>query len=80
VVAGDQGTAHASAAGTGNFTSLVSLSVSAGPAGITPSFLSQQIAPGSGTRLSFGVAPSVPAGTYAFTVTGLAQIDGRPVS
>jgi RHS repeat-associated protein len=77
VVAGDQGLAQILAAGTGSFTSLVSLSVSPGPTGITPSFLSSQIAPGSGTRLSFGVAPSVPAGTYAFTVTGVAQIDGR---
>jgi YD repeat-containing protein len=77
VVAGDQGLAQILAAGTGSFTSLVSLSVSAGPGGITPSFLSPQIAPGSGTRLSFGVAASVPAGTYAFTVTGVAQIDGR---
>ncbi len=77
VVAGDQGLAQIQAAGTGSFTSLVGLSVSAGPAGITSSFLSPQIAPGSGTRLNFGVAPSVAAGIYAFTVTGLAQIDGR---
>jgi len=77
VVAGDQGLAQIQAAGTGSFTSLVGLSVSAGPAGITPSFLSPQIAPGSGTRLSFGVGASVVAGTYGFTVTGVAQIDGR---
>jgi RHS repeat-associated protein len=77
VIAGDQGTAQVSAAGAGSFTSLVALSVSAGPTGVTSTLLQPAVAPGGITAVRFGVASTVAAGTYAFTVTGQAQVDGQ---
>jgi RHS repeat-associated protein len=80
VVAGDQGSARIDVGGSGSFTSLVSLGVSAPPAGITASFSPPLVAPGSGSYLAFAVADTVSPGTYSFTVTGQAEVDGQPQS
>ncbi|HEX9505025.1 MAG TPA: DUF6531 domain-containing protein, partial [Acidimicrobiia bacterium] len=81
VIAGDQTSVDIAAGGSGSFTSLVSLSISAPPTGIAASFSpSTLVAPGSSAFVTSGVANTVAPGTYSFTVTGQAQVDGRTVT
>ena len=78
VIAGDQTSVAIQAGGSGSFTSLVSLSLSALPGGITASFSpANLVAPGASVFVSVSVAPTVAPGSYAVTVTGEAQVDGR---
>ncbi len=79
-VAGDQTSVSIQAGGSGSFTSLVSLSVSTPPAGIPATFSPQLVAPGGTSFLTLTVANTVAAGSYGFTVSGTAQIDGRTVT
>src|SRR5262249_55420654 len=51
VIAGDQAAVDIAAGGSGTFTSLVSVSVSLPPAGVTANFGSTSISPGGGTFL-----------------------------
>ncbi|OGK98176.1 MAG: hypothetical protein A3D33_18255 [Candidatus Rokubacteria bacterium RIFCSPHIGHO2_02_FULL_73_26] len=78
VIAGDQTSVSIQAGGTGSFTSLVSLSLSALPSGITASFSpSTLVAPGASVFVTLAVAGTVAPGTYGVTATGEAQVDGR---
>ncbi|MBI4638965.1 MAG: hypothetical protein HY727_21720 [Candidatus Rokubacteria bacterium] len=79
-IAGDQTAVSLTASGSGSFTSLVSLSVSVGASGITPTLATPLLAPGASTSVTFTVASTVPMGTYAFTVTGQAAVDGQPLT
>jgi RHS repeat-associated protein len=80
VVAGDQTSLSLVAGGTGSFTSLVSLSVSTPPAGVTTGFSPQLVAPGGTSFLTLAVAGTVATGTYQFTVSGQAQVDGQTLT
>ena len=81
VIAGDQTSVNIAAGGSGSFTSLVSLSVSTPPGGITAGFSpSNFVAPGASAFVNFALAGTVAPGTYSFTVTGQAQVDGRSVT
>lgn len=80
VVAGDQGSARIDVGGSGSFSSLVSLTVSTPPSGITASFSSPLLAPGSGSFLALAVANTATPGTYTLTVTGQAEVDGQSQS
>jgi RHS repeat-associated protein len=80
VIAGDQTSVSIAAGGTGSFTSLVSLTTSTPPSGITTSFSpSNLVAPGANLFVTFGVGSGVTPGIYNFTGTGQAQVDGRSV-
>jgi RHS repeat-associated protein len=80
-IAGDQTSVSIAAGGSGSFTSLVSLSGSTPPSGISAGFSpSNFVAPGSNAFVNFAVGSTVAPGTYSFTVTGQAQVDGRTVS
>ncbi|PYN96665.1 MAG: hypothetical protein DMD91_20655 [Candidatus Rokuibacteriota bacterium] len=76
-IAGDQTSVSVAAGGSGSFTSLVSLSLSQAPTGVTPILGSTLVAPGGGTFLTLVVANTVASGSYPFTVTGQAQVDGQ---
>ena len=80
VVAGDQRSARIDVGGSGSFASLVSLSVSTPPSGITASVSPQLVAPGSGSFLTLAAASTASPGTYSFTVTGQAEVDGQSQS
>ncbi len=81
VIAGDQISVSIAAGGTGSFTSLVSLSISIPPSGVTASFApSNLVAPGASVFLTLGVGSGVAPGTYSLTVTGGAQVDGRTLT
>ena len=81
VIAGDQTSISVQAGGSGSFTSLVTLSFSALPAGITASFSpSNLVAPGASAFVNVAVASAMAAGSYDVTVTGEAQVDGRPLA
>jgi RHS repeat-associated protein len=80
-IAGDQTSVSIGAGGSGSFTSLVSLSVSAPPVGITVGFSpSNLVAPGASAFVNFTLANTIAPGSYGFTVTGQAQVDGRSVT
>ncbi len=79
-IAGDQSAVSIAAGGSGAFANLVSLSVSLAPSGITPAFASTFLAPGGATALTFTVAGTVAPGSYQFTVSGDATVDGRTVT
>ncbi len=81
VVAGDQTSVNLAAGGTGSFTSLVSLTLSAPPAGIAAGFSpSNLVAPGSSAFVTFAVPSGVAPGIYGITATGQAQVDGRTLT
>jgi RHS repeat-associated protein len=81
VIAGDQTSVSLAAGGSGSFTSLVSLGLSALPPGITASFSpSQFVAPGASAFVTLAVANTVAPRSYDLTVSGEAQVDGRPVT
>ncbi|MGH3371451.1 MAG: IPT/TIG domain-containing protein, partial [Nocardioidaceae bacterium] len=79
-IAGDQAALDVQVAGSGSFTNLVSLSVSAGPAGVSTSVGAALVAPGRQTFLAFTVGNGVAPGIYAFTITGEASVDGRTLT
>lgn len=85
-IAGDQTAVSIVAAGTGSFTGLIALSVSAPPAGvppvagITPAVSPSLVAPGGSAFVTLTVAPTVTPGSYAFTVTGQGEVDGQRVT
>ena len=80
-IAGDQTSVNIAAGGSGSFTGLVSLTVSTPPSGITASFSpSTFVAPSSSAFVNFTIATAVATGSYSFTVTGQAQVDGRTVT
>ncbi len=80
-IAGDQTSVNIAAGGTGSFTSLVSLTVSTPPTGITASFSpSQFVAPGASAFVNLAPGSTVAPGAYNFTVTGQAQVDGRTLT
>jgi RHS repeat-associated protein len=79
-IGGDQTSVNVAVGGTGAFTSLVAVSVAPAVSGVTASFGAPFIAPGANTPLTFRVDAGVPPGSYAFTVTGEASIDGRGVT
>src|SRR5439155_11314211 len=65
VIAGDQTSVNIAAGGSGSFTSLVSLSVSTPPSGITAGFSpSTFVAPGASAFVNFALAGTVAPGTY----------------
>src|SRR5947209_11057444 len=71
VIAGDQTSVNIAAGGSGSFTSLVSLSVSTPPSGITAGFSpSTFVAPGASAFVNFALAGTVAPSTYSVTVTG----------
>jgi len=81
VIAGDQTSVSVAAGGTGSFTSLVSLSLSALPTGVTASVSPANLAaPGASVFVDLAVASGVAPGTYSVTATGEAQVDGRAVT
>jgi RHS repeat-associated protein len=81
VIAGDQTSVSVAAGGTGSFTSLVSLTLSSAPSGVTASFSpSNLVAPGANVFATIATTTAVAAGTYNFTVTGQADVDGRSVT
>jgi RHS repeat-associated protein len=80
VIAGDRGFARITAAGGGIFTGLVAVDVSTAPTGVTAVVSPRLVAPGGGTFLALAVGASVPPGSYAFTVSGQAEVDGRRVT
>ena len=81
VIAGDQTSVNIAAGGSGSFTSLVGLTVSTLPRGITASFSpSSFVAPGSNAFVNFAIATTVAPGSYSFTATGQAQVDDRNVT
>src|SRR5439155_17898367 len=77
VIAGDQASVSLLVEGTGNFGSLVALSMSEAPAGITTSLSPALLVPNASGFLSLDVASSVAPGTYAFTISGQALVDGQ---
>jgi hypothetical protein len=80
-IAGDQTSVNIAAGGSGSFTSLVSLTLPTPPSGISASFSpSQFVAPGASAFVNLVIATSVAPGSYNFTVTGQAQVDGRTVT
>src|SRR5207245_112074 len=80
-VAGDQTSVTLAAGGSGSFTSLVSLTVSTLARGITAGFSpSNLVAPGASAFVNVALASTVTPGSYGFTVSGQAQVDGRSVT
>jgi len=80
-VAGDQTSVNLAAGGSGSFTSLVSLTVSTPPSGITASFSpSNLVAPGASAFVNVALASTIAPGSYGFTVSGQAQVDGRTLT
>src|SRR5207249_3326805 len=80
-VAGDQTSVNLAAGGSGSFTSLVSLTVSTPAGGITAGFSpSNVVAPGASAFVNVALASTVTPGSYGFTVSGQAQVDGRSVT
>src|SRR5207244_278946 len=82
-VAGDQTSVNLAAGGSGSFASLVSLTISTPtPAGgITAGFSpSNVVAPGASAFVNFALASTVTPGSYGFTVSGQAQVDGRTLT
>jgi RHS repeat-associated protein len=75
VVAGDE-TSVSVAAGGGALASLVSLGVSPERAGITATVSPALLAPGGVAAVTFRVSGAAAPGTFAFTVTGQAQLGG----
>lgn len=71
---GDAGSSTVTVTSFNGFSSAVTLSISGAPAGVTTSFSDNPITPPSGgsvtSALALSVDQSVPAGTYALTVTG----------
>jgi RHS repeat-associated protein len=80
VIAGDQTAVAVGAAGSGAFTSLVGLAVTPAVTGFTPLFSAPFLAPGASTSLTLRADAALAPGTYNFTVTGQAQVDGRPAT
>ena len=81
VIAGDQTSISVQAGGSGSFTSLVTLSLSALPAGISATFSpSNLVAPGASAFVNLVIANTVAPGSYDVTVTGEAQVDGRTLT
>ncbi len=72
VVQGNNGTSTVTVAVSGGFSSVVGLSATGQPAGVTVSFNPASIAaPGSGTStMTMAVGPTTAPGTYPITVTG----------
>jgi RHS repeat-associated protein len=63
------------------FSQLVNLSVSGLPGGVTATFDPQQISAGSTSNLNINLAQSgLAAGSYPFTLTGTANIDGSDLT
>src|SRR5207244_7389516 len=80
-VAGDQTSVTIAAGGSGSFTSLVSLTVSTLAGGITAGFSpSNLVAPGASAFVNVVLASTVTPGSYGFTVSGQAQVDGRTLT
>jgi RHS repeat-associated protein len=81
VVAGDQVAVSLTAGGTGTFSGLVTLTLSAAASGIGASFSpSNLVAPGANAFVTLAVSSGTAPGTYAFTVAGEAKVDGRSVT
>jgi len=58
------------------FTQLVSLSATGLPAGATATFNPPQITAGASSTLSLSLSGTLAAGSYSFTVSGTAKVDG----
>ncbi len=80
VIAGDQGYASLQAGGSGSFTSLIALSVSGLPSGVTGSFGPQLVAPGGSSVLALTVADTTAPAVYTLTVSGTTQVDGNTIT
>lgn len=77
--AGDQVAYSITASGEGDFGSLIALTATGLPAGVTPSFVPPQIGPGGSSTLTLLLNGAVSAGTASFSVNGEATIDGQSV-